>query len=64
VLTYSDLVALTGGTGAQAIALFTAKAGSGVSLAYARVVTPFTSSDGTLLSIAGIVAMRGARTGC
>lgn len=60
VVTYTDLVALAGGTGAQAIALLTAKAGTAMNVNYTRTVTPFTSSDATLLSIAGTIGDAGS----
>lgn len=51
-VTFADLAALTGGTGAQTLATLVVAANMGMSLVFAYIKTPFTFSDGTLISCA------------
>lgn len=50
VISYTDLAALTGGTGAQVINCGALAANMGAACVYAFLKTPFQFSDGTLLS--------------
>lgn len=53
-VTSADLAALAAGN-TGTVNLFTVKAGQAVSIEFCRLKTPFTSSDGTLLSLAATV---------